>query len=86
MIVKGSLDGARYEVRVDSGGVTGSTMVSRLVEQYAGRKVMSGPTGPMVTVDAADPRSVLALLAAKTKVLEATGVESEGTTVPGKVR
>ena len=72
MMVDGVLDGARYSVAVGPDGVKGSVRVARLVEQYKGRQVKAGPTGPMVTVDPGDARSLLALLAAKTRV---TGVD-----------
>lgn len=76
MRVQGVIDGARYDVAVGPGGAVGSVRVRRLVEQYAGREVKAGPTGPMLVVDPSDPRSVVALLAAKTRVTGTEGTEN----------
>lgn len=88
MRVQGVIDGARYDVTVGPGGAVGSVRVGRLVEQYTGRKVKAGPTGPMLVVDPANPRSVVALLAAKTRVTGAEGTEdlTRAPVRPGIVR
>lgn len=69
MRVTGYLDGAMYDVHTDAGGVRGSTRVETLLRQWAGRRVLCSPTGPSVTVNPADERSVLALLEAETRVV-----------------
>lgn len=69
--VAGSLDGTLYEVQVTGDPATpvvGSKRVARLVEQWTGETVMVTPVGPAYDVDPGDPASVLALLAAKTRV------------------
>ena len=69
--VSGSLDGARYEVAIDTAWpepVQGSSRVRALVAQNLGQQVHLSPTGPVVTVDRSDARSLLALLSTKTAV------------------
>ena len=69
--VSGAIDGARYEVLVDTSypePVLGSGLVRALVAQHLGRDVLLTPTGPVVKVDRSDARSLLALLSTKTAV------------------
>ena len=71
--VSGALDGARYEVQVDTSWpepILGSARVRALVAQNLGKPVQLSPTGPTFTVNRADDRSLLALLSAKTLVSE----------------
>ena len=78
MRVTGFIHDTHYDVTVNAGEPPrGSVKIARLVESWAGRQVVGGPTGPLVTVDPADPDTVLALLAARTTV---TGVEGDDTT------
>ena len=69
--VSGALDGAWYEVRVDTSWpepILGSARVRALVAQNLGKPVLLTPTGPTFTVDRNDERSLLALLSTKTAV------------------
>lgn len=69
--VAGMIDGCLYEVAVTGDAkqpVVGSKRVRELVKQAQGRRVLVTPYGPAYTVDAADPASVLALLADSTTV------------------
>lgn len=80
--VSGVLDNTLYQVKVTgdaSNPVVGSKRVRLLVRQYAGQKVQVTPTGPVFTVNPGDPKSILALLSAKSKV---THAGSDGETVP----
>lgn len=70
MKIRGLLSGVAYDVEVADGRVAGSKRVSRLVALHTGRSVMAGPTGPLLTVDVQDSRSVVALLNDKGTVAE----------------
>lgn len=80
--VAGVLDNTLYEVRVTGDAndpVVGSKRVRVLLRQYQGENVMVTPVGPVYVVDPADPVSVLALLAAHTRITRTGG---DGETVP----
>lgn len=71
--VSGVLDGVVYEVRVTgkaSDPVQGSKRVRALVRQWSGRHVRISPVGPVYTVNPGDEKSILALLATQTRILE----------------
>jgi hypothetical protein len=69
--VRGVLDDGLYEVALTgdpANPVVGSRRVAALVDQWTGEQVITGPTGPVVTVDPGDARSLLALLSVETTV------------------
>lgn len=73
MRVQGVLDGAGYEVEVTGRAdrpVVGSVRVAALVDAAVreGRRVLLGPTGPVVAVTSTGVESILALLARETAV------------------
>jgi hypothetical protein len=80
LTVTGNLNGAVYRVQVTGDArnpVVGSGPVAALVNAWAGRKVLVTPAGPQVKVDPGDAQSVLALLSARTDVLDAGDAAEE---------
>jgi hypothetical protein len=69
--VEGALDGVLYDVEVtgdEQSPIVGNPRVRALLQQWVGRSVEVTPQGPVLTVAAGDPRSVLALLSSQTTV------------------
>jgi hypothetical protein len=69
--VSGELDNTLYEVAVTGESdrpTVGSKRVAALVDQNLGETVLATPNGPAYTVEAGDPKSILALLSSKTNV------------------
>lgn len=66
-------DGSAYQVQVTGAAdrpVVGSARAAALVALHTGERVALTPTGPMRTVDGADPQSVLAVMHRYTQVLD----------------
>ena len=78
MRVTGVIQDTHYDVEVKAGSPpVGSTAVARLVEAWSGKSVLGGPTGPRITVNPTEPRSVLALLSSRTTVTGVTDAEEQ---------
>jgi hypothetical protein len=75
--VRGVLDDSLYDVVLTGDPhepVAGNRRVAALVDHWSGDRVLTAPTGPVVTVDPAAPVTVLALLTVETVVLAVDGV------------
>lgn len=74
--VQGAYDGGLYAVQVTDDEryrVVGSERIAALVQAWEGRNVQVTASGPVLKVTAGDPRSILALLSAKTRVSKVGG-------------
>lgn len=72
--VTGTLtDGTDYTLTWDDGDISGDGAAYAEVVGLLGQSVGLTPTGPFVTVDEADPQSVLAALAQVGTITDVTG-------------